>query len=320
MSMHYGNKKSLGMMACFGRHALLVLCVLFPLHPLLADGLQIDVVGSNAAYHHGVHDAIRQVFLDRGTSIRVEYHLLDAYEPAVQKLPVMQIALGRDAARVLSRSDSTLPLLFVLIDREEYLDLQLLEGRMASGLFLGQPLRRYLSLMRIALPEHDRLGAVLGPHSSLHLAELQQTAAENHLDLLTVRIDAAEQLPQGLKQVSREKGVLLALPDPVVVNADTARTLILTAYQQGLGLIAFSRALVKAGALMAVHSTPQQYGREAGELALAFIGGQAEEMPPPRYPSYFSVSVNYQLAQALGLRIQSEKELMSILREVERLP
>ena len=120
-----------------------------------------------------------------------------------------------------------------------------------------------------------------------------------------------------LEKLLGEVQVLLTLPDSTVVNSKTAKTLILNAYLRRIPIVGYSRAFVKAGALLAVHSTPQELGRQAGEVLARALGPQATRLPLTAHPSYYSVSVNYQVARALDIDLPTEDELLKALRALE---
>ena len=108
--------------------------------------------------------------------------------------------------------------------------------------------------------------------------------------------------------------VLLALPDPAVFNSQTAANILTAAYRRQVPLVGFSPAYVKAGALVAVYSTPLQVGTQGGELLRQALSGKI--LPPPQWPQEFAVSVNQDVAHSLGLVID-EARLLEQLRQKE---
>ncbi|MEW6647324.1 MAG: ABC transporter substrate binding protein [Pseudomonadota bacterium] len=287
--------------------------------PLLAvaELPRVVVVGGENTHHRAVFAAMRQVLGRDSARYEVIYRTIEQYRPDSTTGAVLRVAVGTAAARTLGAAPDAAPLLCVLLPRDDYLALPQPAGGEMSGLFLEQPLPRYLALLRLALPQHEQVGAVLGPVSSALAADLQQAGYRQQLQITTASITAERELTAALEQVARPAGVLLALPDPVVVNADTARTLIMTAYHKGIALVGYSQALAKAGALMAVHSTPEQFGQEAGEMVRAALSASPVRLPPARHPAYFTVSVNYQVARALELNLPPEDRLVARLRQQE---
>jgi len=278
---------------------------------------RVVVVGGESTYHQAVFAAMRQ-FLESGPARNVLiYQTLEQYQSSSESAPEMLVAVGTAAAQALAAAPRTVPLLCVLLPRDDYAALPQGDQGGMTALYIEQPLHRYLSLIRLALPQRDRVSAVLGPLSSVLSGALHTEAEHLGLGVNAVAINEPNELAAGLAQVGLPSGVLLALPDPLVVNADTARTLILTAYHHGMALVGYSQALVKAGALMAVHTTPEQFGQDAGEMVRTALATVPIRLPPPRYPSYFNVSVNYQVARALELNLPPEQQLVRQLQQQE---
>jgi ABC-type uncharacterized transport system substrate-binding protein len=142
-------------------------------------------------------------------------------------------------------------------------------------------------------------------------------ASEAKLELAAEKIGTAEELLPALQRVLADSDVLLAVPDPLVFNRGTVQSLLLATYRFQDPVFGFSHAYVRAGALASVYTTPEQAGWQAGELVLRVMGSRPVLLPPPEYPRYFSVSVNYQVARSLGLSVADEAEL---LRKLKRAP
>lgn len=278
---------------------------------------RVVVVGGESAHHRVVFAAMRQA-LERGRSgTEVMYRTVAQYQTEPLARPELLVAIGTAAAEVLTALPREAPLLCVLLPRADYAALPQSEAVGAGALFIDQPVRRYLMLARLSLPQHRTVGAVLGPVSSALEEELRSEGQRLRLDTHIATIAEGQELAGALEQLTQTTDIALALPDPVVVNADTASTLILDAYHRGVPLIGYSQALAKAGALMALHTTPEQVGQEAGEMVRAALAATPVRLPPPRYPSYYSIAVNYQVARALGLELPAEEQLLRELRRQE---
>ena len=231
------------------------------------------------------------------------------------------VTVGLAAARAVvadRRAASPLPpTLCLLIQRSSFDQLWRGAGARAgrlSAIYLEQPITRQLDLISLALPNMTRIGAVFGPTSAA-LAEEIRDGAQRHGFVLN-RIDVGDpgSLYGALQKVLSQSDLLLAVPDPVALNASTARSFLLTSYRAQVPVVGFSRAFVDAGALVAVYSTPQQVGRQAAEIAARVLSGEGG-LPAPQYPRYFTVGVNFFAARSLGLRIDDEAALASALAE-----
>ncbi|MEO1765984.1 ABC transporter substrate-binding protein [Thiobacter aerophilum] len=218
------------------------------------------------------------------------------------------VAVGLRATEQALRLNPSLPVLAVLLPRATYLQLRRSSGAQPfSAIFLDQPPARRFALIAEAFPYRKRVGAVLGPESAAELRSLQAAARERGLQLVSERIDDADALLPALNRVLSEADVLLAVPDPLVFNRNTAQGILLTSYRAQKPVVGYSQAYVNAGALLAVYSTPAQIARQTAELITALPSPSA--LPQPQYPRYFSVAVNAQVARSLGIPLEPERVL-----------
>jgi ABC-type uncharacterized transport system substrate-binding protein len=226
------------------------------------------------------------------------------------------VAAAQSVATRQAASATPRPTLCLLIPRQSFEKLSLPAGAAAtrgtSAVFIDQPLSRQLDLIRIALPDKDRVGVVLGPNSRGLERELRDRAQERRLVVNASQIVASTEIYGALQSVLRQSDLLLAIADPVAFTASTAYGVLLTSYHAQIPVVGFSESLVKAGALIAVFSTPREQGRQGAEIAGRFLAGDAA-LPAPQFPRYFTVAVNYSVARSLGLAIQDEAAIGAAL-------
>lgn len=226
------------------------------------------------------------------------------------------VAIGTHAMGQVA-GDTRLPVLNILVPRQSYeANRSRLkpDSRQYSAIYLDQPLSRQIRLIKAALPNRDAVGVLLGPNTQDRLKPLQQAAREQKMGVVAEKVTTEEDIIPSLKRLFANTEVLLAIPDPLVFNKNTAQNLLLTSYRAQIPLIAYSKSYVSAGALAAVYSTPAQIGQQAAELLVRLGQAKTLALPAPQYPKYFSVSVNYQVARSLGLAIESEAALLEQIK------
>lgn len=187
-----------------------------------------------------------------------------------------------------------------------------------TGIHLDQPPYRLLNLIKLAIPDARDLGVVLGPSSAESLPELQKHAKRLGLTLHIEQISDQSELIHALERVLQKGQVLLALPDPLIYNRFTVQKILLTTYRRRVPIVAFSAALVRAGATLAVHSSPEQIGRHMAEEAASLLRTPDNGRFRIQAPRYYSVSVNRQVARSLGLNIGEAEELLNSMLELEK--
>jgi putative tryptophan/tyrosine transport system substrate-binding protein len=232
------------------------------------------------------------------------------------------VTVGAGAAQaMLEQAKSTgtpRPTLCLLVSRQTFERLanavERDTSRYVSAVFVEQPIARQLDLIRLALPGKTRIGAVFGPTSVAYAREMQDRARERGLELNRIDIADSGEMYPALQKILAGSDLLIALPDPVAVNASTVYNLLMTSYRAQIGVVGFSRATVDAGALLAVYSSARQQGRQAAEIAVRLLTGKGS-LPAPQYPRYFTVAVNFFAARALGLSMEPESALAEALAE-----
>lgn len=252
------------------------------------------------------------------TVVRLLSEELDAYQgPA----PRLYMALGTEACMVLARTERKAPVLCTLLPRASFERVLRESGRRSgtqlSALYLNQPVGRKLDLVKLALPNAHRIGVLLGAESQQQEAVLRTAASVRNLKVVSVAIKPDEPLFNGLKKVIDEADLLLALADPQVYNSASIQNILLTSFRAQVPMMAFSPAYVRAGALLAVYSTPEQIGRQAGAMARAVLNGQP--LGAPQFPLLFEIGVNEHVARSLGLKLDA-RELGDRLRRLESAP
>ncbi|MDZ4251689.1 MAG: ABC transporter substrate binding protein [Sulfuritalea sp.] len=235
--------------------------------------------------------------------------------------PQWVVAIGTGAQRgmqdLFARDTPPPPLLSILVPRlafERMADPARLRAGSLSAVFLDQPPWRQLELIRLALPNVRKVGMLVGAESKGQLPGFEKAAKERGFELVQAPVEPAG-LFAALRSVLPDADVLLALPDPGVFNSQTAANILTAAYRRQVPLVGFSPAYVKAGALLALYSTPAQVGARGGELLRHALTGKA--LPAPQWPREFAVAVNQDVARSLGFALD-ELQLGQQLRHKER--
>jgi hypothetical protein len=224
------------------------------------------------------------------------------------------IAAGMKAATNVARGRRA-AMLAVLIPREGFGKLlNDFPGQMKAGtnsisaIYFDQPLKRQFDLITAVLPKAGSV-AVLYATPPKELSTLRMLAVTRKLDLNERIPDSESGLNSALQELLESSDVLLALPDAKIYNTGTIRNILLSTYRSRVPLIGFSPAYVKAGALCAVYSTPEQIAVQS--VALIQEYAESRTLPPAQYAKEFEVLVNEQVARSLGLDIKSASQLRS---------
>lgn len=228
------------------------------------------------------------------------------------------VAAGSEAfGKVLARGGSS-PVLATLITRATY-EQVLAEhpvSRKVSAIFLDQPAGRQAAFIRQLLPDSGRVGMLGRRDQQPTLRQFRSavTAQNQALEVEDSETDATF-LP-ALSALLPRVDVFLAIPDTRLFNRESIRPLLITALRYKKPVIGYSPAMVSAGALAALYSSPAQIGQQAGELILQ-NGGQ---LPAPVHPAQFTVVTNRPVAEALGIEIRDESVIRRALSRSRETP
>lgn len=267
---------------------------------------------------------LKEQALDR---LQLEVHLAPDSTSRLNELlasrPALIVPVGIRATALALREAGSIPVLSLLVPLDSYASLIDSSPRgdptRASAIYLDQPLERQLDLLKLLLPNARHVATLSGQNSRRQVAELERLCRQRGLQLITQPVASGDNPVPALARLMDQADVLLALPDPTIFNRSSVQAILLTTYRSDVPVLGFSQAYVRAGALAAVHSSAGQIGRQAGEwIAELAISGDWK-LGAPRYPRYYSVAVNAQVAQSLGISVDSEEVLLERLQEQENL-
>lgn len=226
------------------------------------------------------------------------------------------VAIGTQAARQMTRARSPKRLICTLLTRATYFNLPpAAPEQQRTAVFIDQPPARQLRLIRAALPDYSRLAIVYGDASRDAVEGFVRAARGTNMPLVSAHVSEVQQLYGALSDVLAPGTALIALPDPAVYNNYTIQNVLLTAYREQVPVVGFSPAYVRAGAILAVHSSPQQIGEQVARMVLSHI--DAPTLPPPADPQEFSVSTNPHVARSLGIELPTAEALEAQLERAK---
>jgi len=311
------------------RAALCLLCLLFaPLHAgaeggaraAAAAGARVLVVTSAQSGAYAETAAALRAALGPAVAapdiVTINWQELPGEFPPATRIIV---TVGTQAAQAVAMRSPRQTVLHTLLPRETWQRLAAprTPGR-ATAIFLDQPVARQLALIAEALPEWRRLALIASSRSEPLAAQLAAGAEARGWQLMLEYVASDRDLYPALQRVLGEPAVLVALPDSTVFNSYTIQNVLLTAYRHHSPVIGFSPAYVRAGALLALYSTPSQIGEQAAEAVRIVLDGGA--LPAPAAPRRFEIGINQNVARSLGIRLDPAEQIAARLARREREP
>jgi putative tryptophan/tyrosine transport system substrate-binding protein len=229
------------------------------------------------------------------------------------------IALGGKALEAASHLKHSTPVLGVYTPLPVFNQLLAKSKREQSNfsaIEFDQPYWRQLILIKTILPEAKKVGVLFGSASSQYLEILKDEAGKLGLSLKDESvINSVDIIPQ-LKKLLDSSDAMLAIPDQLIYNRETAQSILLTSYRHQKPVFGYSQTYVKAGALASVYSSTKHLAKQAAEIAIKSQAA-SNKLPEPQIPKYFSVTVNQQVAHSLNIVVMDEDLVYKKMQAIE---
>jgi len=219
----------------------------------------------------------------------------DALTRALAQRPALVLALGQEAARRVAALAPAAPVLCALVPLPAMIDRRFVEVPM----YVSAP--RQVQALKQTLPSVKRVGLVYSPTHSRAVADAYARAA-GAAGLVPVRHEVAglRGFAGAVRSLVGRVDALWLVPDPTLINAETFKFLVQTSFESKLPLIAYSQAMVKAGALLAVEAGYEEMGKRAGSVGRRLLSGEASATPEPPEGALY---VNRRSAGLLGVSL-----------------
>lgn len=177
-------------------------------------------------------------------------------------------------------------------------------------LYLDQPLHRSMMLVRALSDRFNNVGVMISDTDDVSAGQLQESASKLDLTLNLEKVDSTEQIGATLNRLLNNVDILLAVPDTKIHNKTTVSNILISAYRKRIPLIGFSSAYVKAGALAAVFSSPEDIAYHVRDNIVKIYSGEKVE-GKEQTAEYFTILFNSDVARSLDFPIKSESQLKS---------
>lgn len=172
----------------------------------------------------------------------------------------------------------------------------------AGAVVLEFPLATQLQWLQNILPRHKTVGVLFDAEKSrARIDETQRVATQLGLRLHAEAIATPQEIPDALTRLAKHADVLWGLPDPMVLNAQTAETILLFCMRNRIAFMAPSEVWVKAGALFALDRDYTDLGAQAAELTAQVVRGAAPKSLPIATPRKVAYTVNLKAARHLRI-------------------
>jgi putative ABC transport system substrate-binding protein len=163
---------------------------------------------------------------------------------------------------------------------------------------------KFLELLQEAVPRLSTVALITNPHNpgeQQMVKEVVSAAEARHLKLKVIPLRDPDSIQSVLQQARRTGQALLILGDPVLFNHRQAITSFATKHR--LPALYGLRGFVEAGGMMSYGLDLTALWRRAAEYVDKVLRGARPEDLPVEQPTQYLLTVNTEVAKALGITI-----------------
>lgn len=269
-----------------------------------------DSVLYNAALK-GFNEALK----DKGINAAISTYNMESASAKARKSisqiktikPDLILTLGTMATMVVSENIKDLPIVFSAVLNP--VDAGLVKnlkssGNNLTGASMDIPIKMQFEWLKKAVPKAQKIGVLYNPdETKAVIDEAAKIAGTMKLKLVAMPVYSEKDVPKATKDLTRKIDVLWAVADSTVFSPQSAKFILLHTLRTRIPFMGFSRAFVKAGALLALSCNHEDIGRQSGELAIRILTGKEPSAIPITVPEEVFLSLNLKVAKQLGIKI-----------------
>ncbi len=297
-----------------GGLAVLLLALLLGVTPVVgADERPLVVVlktGTAEPYARALVGLREQL----GDGARLEVTMIERDDPGeaerVQKLePDVLVALGSQATLwAMDQVDET-PIVFAMVLHpvsSALVDSLQRPGGRVTGAALDISASRQFEALRDVVGA-KRVAVLYDPNETADLIEDARVAARRSgIELMTISVAGPKALERALQRVDDSVDALWSVADRTVMSRGAAERVLVHTLRHGIPFVGLSEQFVRAGALMALVSSYEHNGQQAGELVQRVLAGRSPSSLPVALPERVEIVFNPRTAKRLKFELAPE--------------
>lgn len=160
---------------------------------------------------------------------------------------------------------------------------------------------RQLSSVKEVFPDRTRIGLLHDPASSLGFLKQAQGAAESvKLTLVSIPASSDREAIQLLIKRENAMDALLLSPEPSLISPTLVDALAQFSLEENIPVIVFAPKYLEMGAAMAIFSSPQAMGRQAGRMVREYLLRPFPDSVSMEFSTEAAVQTNPRVIQKMG--------------------
>lgn len=223
------------------------------------------------------------------------------------------LALGPAALRRALSADLHAPLVSAFTSSQVYrrLTAGVTREHAATGVYADASPQAQLQLIASLFERRVTVGVLLSDATAYLDKTLRAAAQQLGLDCVMVKTEAGEDPSRALNALPSAQ-VLLAVPDSTLYTPDTLRAILESTYRRGMPVVGFSAATVVAGTLASAYADVDDVVADVADLIDGLGNQGTDALPEPRFPRYWRVAINDNVARSLGIPITDKVRALGL--------
>ncbi len=218
-----------------------------------------------------------------------------------KKNPKLVIAVGPQAAYLLSQEQDSLPRLFCMVLNP----LKLLgQNRIYPGISLNIPPEFQLETIKDAFPDRKRLGVFFSKKSNQSVIDVfNEKAKKNNRVLIPFQILSPNDIPSIINSKDFSIDVLLMIPDSRIKSTKIVEYIIKESLRRKIPVVGYNSWFAQNGALLSFVIDYRKAGMQTGITGKRIISGDYPGKPGILPPEKIKISIDLKTAKKLGVKI-----------------
>jgi ABC-type uncharacterized transport system substrate-binding protein len=300
---------------------LLAVFALTPASSFAKDKHVSIISSSNSPVYKQIIDGIKNTVNNNGAGhVTFEIIYADKLSPAINISNAdLLLTIGRRAMLGVLQRKKSPPIVATLLPRqafEENLSALRAINKNVTAIYIDTPAERQILLAKLLLGSSQTLGILLSDNSPTPKETIRSIAKRAKISIHIEDVKPADNIIRKLSSALTISDALLALPDPQIFNRNTARDILLTTYRKRVPVIGLSANYVKAGALAASFSSPEQIAVQTGKAILEILRTTPNFPTGGKYIEDFDIAINPNVARSLGINVPPKRQLKKALKEL----
>ncbi len=217
-----------------------------------------------------------------------------------QKNPRVLLVIGGTPLRWSLQRFPKLPIVFAAVSQPLQ---EALKSPWVTGVLITPSPADSLRAYREMLPRVRKVSVVYSSEwSTDFIAEATQQGQKLGFQLFAHAVENPRDLLPALEEAFAQAEVFWMLQDPILLRPELIEKLLILQVTRRVGLLTYTNALVKKGALAAYYAGYEDQGKQAGQLVMSILGGKKPADLPVQSPAGM-LSINVSTAQRIGLKL-----------------